>query len=127
MKRIGLWICTITLAGMTLDAQWLHHPTPGIPRLADGRPDLAAPAPKASDGKPDLSGIWRINGNRYAANVTLDLKPQEIQPWAAALHRERVRNLARDVYTVKCLPAGPFTVTWALSTALRSSKHPLSS
>jgi len=107
MNRIPLWICTIALIATTLDAQWLHQPTPGIPRLADGRPDLAAPAPKASDGKPDLSGIWRINGNRYAANVTLDLKPQEIQPWAAALHRERVENLARDVYTVKCLPGGP--------------------
>src|SRR5688572_9919142 len=26
-------------------AQWLNYPTPGIPRLAGGAPDLKAPAP----------------------------------------------------------------------------------
>ena len=40
-------------------AQWIDFPTPGIPRLSDGKPDLAAPAPKTPDGRPDLSGIWR--------------------------------------------------------------------
>src|SRR6202167_5932651 len=39
-------------------AQWLHYPTAGIPRSADGKPNLTAPAPKAPDGKPDLSGLW---------------------------------------------------------------------
>jgi hypothetical protein len=29
-----------------LTAQWLNHPTPGIPRLPNGKPDLDAPAPK---------------------------------------------------------------------------------
>jgi hypothetical protein len=24
-------------------AQWLHYPTPGIPRTKDGKPDLGAP------------------------------------------------------------------------------------
>jgi hypothetical protein len=33
--------------------------TPGIPRLANGKPNLSAPAPRASDGKPDLTGIWQ--------------------------------------------------------------------
>ena len=37
-------------------AQWLRYPTPGIPRLADGKPNLSAPAPRAN-GKPDLSGL----------------------------------------------------------------------
>src|SRR4029079_14566034 len=40
-------------------AQWIDFPTPGIPRLADGKPNLAGPAPRTHDGKPDLSGIWR--------------------------------------------------------------------
>lgn len=41
-------------------AQWLNYPTPGIPRLADGKPNMSAPAPRATDGKPDLSGVWFI-------------------------------------------------------------------
>ena len=39
-------------------AQWLNYPTPGVPRTADGKVDLSAPAPRSSDGKPDLSGMW---------------------------------------------------------------------
>ena len=27
-------------------AQWLNHPTPGMPRTADGKPNLSAPAPR---------------------------------------------------------------------------------
>ena len=40
-------------------AQWLDYPTPGIPRLANGKANLAAPAPRTPDGKPDLSGNWQ--------------------------------------------------------------------
>src|SRR5262249_2691661 len=43
-------------------AQWLNYPTPGTPRLADGTPNLSAPAPRTADGKPDLSGVWRGAG-----------------------------------------------------------------
>ncbi len=39
-------------------AQWLNFPTPGTPRTPDGKPNLAAPAPRSSNGKPDLSGTW---------------------------------------------------------------------
>ena len=42
--------------GMPLGAQWLNHPTPGIPRKADGKPNLAAAPPRTAEGKPDLSG-----------------------------------------------------------------------
>jgi hypothetical protein len=41
-------------------AQWLNYPTAGIPRTADGKPNLSAPAPRTADGKPDLSGVWDL-------------------------------------------------------------------
>ena len=39
-------------------AQWLSYPTAGVPKLANGQPNLSAPTPRAADGKPDLSGLW---------------------------------------------------------------------
>ena len=51
---------TLTLLlSAALDAQWLKYPTPGIPRLADGKPNLSAPAPRTADGKPEIDGLWR--------------------------------------------------------------------
>src|SRR5262249_1276626 len=44
----------------TLNAQWGGYPTPGIPRLENGRPKLVAPWPRAMDGKPSLSGLWQV-------------------------------------------------------------------
>ena len=36
----------------------MKYPTAGVPRKADGKVDMSAPAPKLADGKPDFSGIW---------------------------------------------------------------------
>jgi hypothetical protein len=44
----------------TASAQWPPHPTPNVPRNADGTPNLFGPTPRAADGKPDLSGVWEI-------------------------------------------------------------------
>ena len=37
--------------------QWVYYPTAGVPRKADGTPDLTASTPRLPDGKPDFSGI----------------------------------------------------------------------
>jgi hypothetical protein len=89
-------------------SQWLNHPTPGIPRTRDGKPNLSAPAPHSVDGKPDLSGLWKANSGKYLQNLAADLRPGEapFQPWAAALYKERQENLGRDRPTARCLPHG---------------------
>src|SRR3970282_1430339 len=40
-----------------VSAQWLDYPTPGVPRTPDGKPHMAAPAPRTAGGQPGLSGI----------------------------------------------------------------------
>ena len=93
-------------------AQWVNYPTPGIPRLPDGKPNLSAPAPRSADGKPDLSGIWRAGRTGqygYDFNVAVNLKPGEIQPWAEALRQQRVQDFRKDSPLARCLPVSvPF-------------------
>jgi hypothetical protein len=84
-----------------LAAQWLQHRTPGIPRTADGKPNLTAPAPRTADGKPDLTGLWN------AVTSVGDLKPAEVQPWALALVKQRAENFGKDNPRYQCLPMGP--------------------
>lgn len=102
----GLLIASILLP-VGAKAQWLNYPDPGIPRLKNGKANLAAPAPRSANGKPDLSGVWlheqspieefkRMFGDRYEAesqaaligmeleavhkyalNILLDFKPGE--------------------------------------------------
>jgi hypothetical protein len=99
----------IVLLATGADAQWLKSPTPGIPRSADGKPDLSAPAPRTADGKVDLSGVYQMRlPLGYIANIVADLKPPEIMPWADKVFRERVSDYGKDdPWTVGCLPGGP--------------------
>jgi len=90
------------LAASTAEAQWLTLPTPGMPRTADGKPNLSAPAPRMADGKPDLSGLWRA-GTKYDS----DFKPSDAQAWAQTKSREREANPAADSWATLCLPPGP--------------------
>src|SRR5580765_3220027 len=103
------------LIGASLPAQWLNQPTSGIPRTADGKANLSASAPKTSDGKPELSGLWRLGVEiGVAANITADLPPGDIQPWAATLSRQRLGDFGKDDPEITgCLPGGPRHITRA--------------
>jgi hypothetical protein len=106
MKTFGLVIVLSVLAS-PVSAQWLRHPTPGIPRTPDGKPNLTAPAPRTADGKVDLSGLWQRVSPKYRRNIAADLKPEEIQPWARELVTERMEDLGKGHMAVHCLPWGP--------------------
>jgi hypothetical protein len=58
LVTVALIILGTPLSSIHLDAQWLKYPTAGVPRKADGKVDMSAPAPRMTDGKPDFSGIW---------------------------------------------------------------------
>src|ERR1700691_4169700 len=90
-----------------LSAQWLNYPTPGIPRLPDGKPNLAAPAPKTADGKPDLAGVWMTLPG-YTRNIAKDLKPGEVsfQPWAETLYKHRVDTEGKEDPQAYCVLSG---------------------
>lgn len=107
MKALVMTL-TVLLAALPAGAQWLRYPTPGIPRLADGQPNLWAPAPRTPDGKPALSGLWRPRG-RLVFDITTGMKTGETipyQPWAEALFKERQANQTRDDPTANCIVGG---------------------
>jgi len=101
MKR-RLAALVLMMATTPLTAQWLALPTPGIPRTADGEPDLSAPAPRADDGPPDLTGLWLPE---RASGSLLD--PSNVQAWARTLMIEREGRFFQDDPRFRCLPSGP--------------------
>ena len=131
MLNRNIWILIALVAAPAFaHAQWLNHPTPGIPRTPDGKPNLSAPAPRAADGKPDLSGLWQTesappellerlipgttNGageeplSQYFINIFSDFKPEAepLLPAAAALFRQRAQNFSKESPLPHCLPEG---------------------
>jgi hypothetical protein len=105
---IAVVVVSLVLPAHALAAQWLKEPTKGIPRTADGKPNLTAPAPRTADRRPDLSGLWRFDAGSYANNVSVDLTPGEIRPGVDALYKQRMEDLGKDdPSTFRCLPPGP--------------------
>ena len=97
--------------------QWLHLPTPGIPRTPDGKPNLNAPLPRTPDGKPDLSGLWQPELTPYRFDVIQDVKDEGVfRPKAQELFRQRAVNLRHDNPVTHCLPPGPQAIFAAGST-----------
>jgi hypothetical protein len=123
MTSLRLILPTVLALSVSAHAQWLNYPTAGIPLGANGKPDLAAPAPRAADGKPDLSGIWQLEAvcppagcDDYApAPEFLDFGARlagglPYQPWAAELTRERSAQLGRDDPVAWCRPGGALRI-----------------
>src|SRR5258708_33749722 len=104
-STIAAAVAALTLAA-SASAQWIHYPTPGIPRAPDGKPNLDAPAPRTADGKPDLSGLWLTRGI-YIGDIAKDLKEGvPFQPWAADLYKHRRDTLSTEDPTGWCVPGG---------------------
>jgi hypothetical protein len=124
LASVAAALCAaISLSG-TVRAQWLKYPTAGVPRTADGKPDLKAPTPRTADSKPDFSGIWLTDSTtcrpqnpdvltcgselpmgREGINMGLGLQGGlPYQPWLAALVKKRTAENAKDDPHVACLP-----------------------
>jgi len=104
-----------------VSAQWPSHPTAGVPKTADGKPNLSAPAPRTPDGKPDFSGLWQnafgIGGPPTADpnappaatffNIGAGFKEGlPLRPWAAQLLKQRRDDNDKDNPDAHCLPMG---------------------
>jgi hypothetical protein len=125
----------VCLTAWPVHAQWLNHPSAGIPRTRDGKPNLSARAPRTADGKPDLSGIWTTDStplkemerlfpgigdlavpgdgpevvHKYFMNVLADFKPEDSplrKEFVPLLVQRGAEGQGKDLPTARCLPAG---------------------
>jgi hypothetical protein len=124
--------------------QWLHYPTAGVPKKADGSPNRTGPTPRMSDGKPDFSGIWHtarlipctpdsskfidcgteIGGSPLALDLGTDMTGGlPYQPWAAALVKQRKADHGIDDPHVRCLPDNP-PRTWVMPHLVKAVHTP---
>jgi len=105
--RTAIGATCACLLAVSAFAQWQGYKTPGIPRLADGSPNLSAPAPKTADGKPDLSGIWQAS--RAVFDLAQAVKKGETVPFSAegkTIFSQRRATESKDDPSARCLPTG---------------------
>jgi hypothetical protein len=99
--RLFLAALILILGANPAWAQWLDRKTPGIPRNADGKPNLSAPAPRGPDGKPDLTGMW--DGSEVVARP----EPANLKPWVMDLARKQQQEYYKGRPYYQCRPSGP--------------------
>lgn len=123
-------LAVVLAAGLPLGAQWLNYPDPKTPRTRDGKPNLAAPAPRLN-GRPDLSGVWqaertsgrelaRVLGDNFNAvqidpqdftkevlDVFWGLKPEQVPLTPEGVAASKRLEATPDQWPhTQCLPAG---------------------
>ena len=106
--RLASALIAVCLATVPMAAQWKNIPTDGVPRGADGRPDMNAPTPRTASGKPDLSGIYQPN-YRYFQNLAADIGIDNVPmtPEARKIHAARATGLlGYEEPDAHCLPQG---------------------
>jgi len=132
MRSVVLVLCLgLPILSLPAAAQWIHLPTKGVPRKADGSANLEAPTPKTADGKPDFSGMWvprearpcDAKGNSVGC-AELPISPQlsnigyglkdglPYQPWAADLLNRRKAEMGTYDPHTRCMPPN-FPRAWA--------------
>lgn len=123
-RRLAAVLCGIIALSVMLAAQWPSHPAAGLPRGADGRVNLTAPAPRTPDGKPDLSGVWNYAGvlgfrggppppppgtppQATFWNIEAGIKEGlPFTPYGAELRKQRMAGNSKDNPDAACLPMG---------------------
>lgn len=122
MPTVAMSLACLLAMCAPVAAQWPSHPDPSVPRTADGKANLTAPAPRL-DGKPDLSGLWRARPDpsgsvegvenavfpRYMNNIALDLAADPIavvRPEFADLVRQRLTPFGLEDPINRCAPPG---------------------
>jgi hypothetical protein len=110
MSRSVSIVFVLLSTSVSLFAQWANYPTPGIPRMPDGKPNLSAAAPKTPDGKPDFSGIWNVQDSPGQTQF-LDLASSvegglPYRPGVAEMARARSEPPKTTEPITRCLPIG---------------------
>jgi hypothetical protein len=150
--RRNRWLFLPFLYCSAVYGQWINYLEPGTPRTPDGKPNLTAPAPRTADGRPDLSGVWfhektsvaemkKLYGaiideaikvdvpgmeigtqHKYAFNILVDYKPQEVEMRPKAV--ELLRRAAQQDPSNVCTRVPGFPLAGLLSEPIKIVQSP---
>ncbi len=130
LRRLMLSALLVLVAAGALSpqllAQWLKYPTAGVPRTADGQPNMTAPTPRTPDGKPDFSGMWLTDDgfpcaqspgkefltcgaelpiSRYGIDIGMGVPGGlPYRPETAVLVKKRTADQSKDDPHARCFP-----------------------